>query len=92
MFHRKSKEGDITYGDKSEVQKELIKVYKKYNILHITKNNTKIKKILRLILKKIFPKFYSKRQAKFKVISEDTINYDSDLLNPKSNLWDGGFS
>ena len=43
-------------------------------------------------LKKYFLKFYAKKQAKFKVISENVINYDPDLLSPESHLWDGGFS
>ena len=74
------------------VKKDLIEIYKKYNISGIAKNNTKLKKLIRFLLKKYSPKFYARRQAKFKVISEDLINFDPDLLNPESHLWDGGFS
>ncbi len=92
LFYRVSKYDDISSASKHLVKEDLIKIYKKYNISDITKNNTKFKKIIRSILKKYFPKFYVKRQAKFKVISKDIINYNPDLLDPESHLWDGGFS
>ena len=92
LFSRNSKNDDINSANKDRVKEDLIKIYKKYNISHITKNNTKFKKIIRFILKKYFPVYYGKRQAKFKVISECIINYDPALLNPESHLWDGGFS
>ena len=92
LFYRVSKYDDISSTSKHLVKEDLIKIYKKYNISDITKNNTRFKKIIRSILKKYFPKFYVKRQAKFKVISKDIINYNPDLLDPESHLWDGGFS
>jgi hypothetical protein len=45
-----------------------------------------------MVTKIYIPKFYAKRQTKFKVISEDVINYDPDLLSPEPHLWDGGLS
>lgn len=92
LFFRESKYDDISSESKDLVKKDLIKIYKKYNISGIAKSNTKLKKLIRFLLKKYSPKFYARRQAKFKVISEDLINFDPDLLNPESHLWDGGFS
>ena len=74
------------------LKEDLIKIYKKYNISNIPENNTKFNKLIRFLLKKYFQKFYAKRQAKFKVISKDVINYDPGLLNSELYLWDGGFS
>tara|TARA_B100000700_G_C15059400_1_gene864737 strand:- start:5877 stop:6722 length:846 start_codon:yes stop_codon:yes gene_type:complete len=85
LFHHPIHKDSVTIKYKSLWQDDLNKIYKKYNI------KIKVKpfhrKLLGFIYKTLLPTSYENRQKK-----NQKVNFNKDLLNENSPLWDKGFS
>ena len=85
LFHHPIHKDSVTIKQKDKWQEDLVNIYKKYGIK--TDQRTILKKIIMVIVKHIFPKFYAKLQNNYNLRI-----FNKDLLNINSDLWDKGFS